>query len=242
MSSLIRRYVPVKIQTPKLDYAWNDLDVEAAEQPIDRKLSTRLRKLSLRAAAALGIATAEWILLRYNGLHDHEEPRWYLETAWVQLIDARYGYEWDPLQAGLAGPIEGPIRQALMWVGAAIECVADESSPHEEVATLIRLCEHVLPTREPFVDWRDTILERFERVFPATKADPRGDVVPVEAVDPEYEFSAVSIEPLVNAYLTKLDRADNPFLRSPEDLIDEGFEGEPYVFHLERDRHQRSDW
>jgi hypothetical protein len=236
-------YIPLaEIQTKIIRYEWDDWNVEVAEEPIDEALLERLQKISQRASAAFAIASAEWIVFRFASLMEADEPFWYLETAWAQIIDARYGLEWDPLQSGWSGPVMGPIRQALMWAGDTIEQVEDDLDPAESAATIARLVEYVLPTIDAYRNWSDRVLARLETHFPFNEKDPKGDVVPREAMDPAFDFTLESIEHLVNAYLAKLDRDTNPFLNSPEGMIEQGFKGTPYVFNIEQDRQARADW
>lgn len=136
----------------------------------------------------------------------------------------------------------GPIRQALMWAGDTIEQVEDDLDPAESAATIARLVEYVLPTIDAYRNWSDRVLARLETHFPFNEKDPKGDVVPREAMDPAFDFTLESIEHLVNAYLAKLDRDTNPFLNSPEGMIEQGFKGTPYVFNIEQDRQARADW
>jgi len=236
-------YIPLaEIQSKVIRYEWDDWNVEAAEEPINDALLERLQKVSQRASTAFTIASAEWIIFRFANLMDYEEPFWYLETAWAQIIDARYGLEWDPLQAGWVGPVMGPIKQALMWVGDAIEQLDDDLEPAESAATIARLAEYVLPTFDAYRAWCDQVLVRLERFFPFDEKDARGDIVPREALDPSFDFKVGSIEHLVNAYLSRLNREDNPFLNSPEGMLEQGFKGTPYVFSIQNDRLDRSDW
>lgn len=243
MTRSVPTYIPLAaIQSNQIRYEWDDWNVEAAEEPINDELLERLQKVSQRASTAFSIASAEWIVFRFATLMDFEEPFWYLETAWAQLIDARYGLEWDPLQAGWDGPVMGPIRQALMWVGDAIEQVEDDLEPADSVATLARLTEYVLPTLDAYRVWCDQVLVRLERSFPFDEMDTKGDVVPREALDPSFDFKAEEIEPLVNVYLSRLDCEANPFLNSAEGMQAQGFKGTPYVFSIEKDRQDRFDW
>lgn len=231
-----------EIQSKIIRYKWDDWDVEVAEEPIDEDLLSRLQKVSQRASAAFGVASAEWIIFRFARLMDYEEPFWYLEAAWAQIIDARYGLEWDPLQAGWEGPVMGPIRQALMWVGDAIEQVDDDLEPAESGATLARLSEYVLPIPDAYHFWCHQALARLEKFFPLDEKDSKGDVVPREVMDPSFDFRVNAIEHLVNSYLSRLDREDNPFLNSPEGMVEQGFKGTPYVFKISEDRQDRLDW
>ena len=226
IDSQVPPYIPlVEIQKNRIPYAWDDWNVEAAEEPIDEVLLKRLQRLSQRASGAFAIASAEWIVYRFAHLIDQGEPLQYLETAWAQLIDARYGLEWDPLQAGWVGPVMGPIRQALMWVGDAIEQIDDDLEPEESAATLAKLTNYVLSSHHAYETWCENVLSRLETAFPRDDDDPKGDVVPREAMNPSFGFKLEEIESLVNRFLFSLDRDGNPFLSSPELMLEQGFKG-----------------
>jgi hypothetical protein len=69
-----------------------------------------------------------------------------------------------------------------------------------------------------------------------------GDVVPREAMDPDFDFRPDLTEHLVQDFLRGLDPATNRLLRTPKEMLECGFKGVPYTFDMEEDRKNRNDW
>jgi len=229
-------------QGPQIRYVWDDWNVEAIEQPFDRKLYRRLRRLAYRATTAFTIANAEWVVSRYVTMLDDVTPLDYLEAVWAQTIDPLYGQEWDPLDAGWNGPVMGPIRQALMWAGNAVENTDEYVDSHDNAAAVVNIARHVLVDATAYEAWADAVLRRLEALYPLNKDDKQGDVVPREVFDPRFNFDQEMTETLLNEYLAALDPGRNPLLRPAEEMLAEGFEGTPYVFSMADDRRKRDEW
>jgi hypothetical protein len=230
------------IQDPAIRYRWDDWDFDEAETPVDPELQAELEKLSLRSNIALAIATAEWVVFRFEAMLDDLLPLDYLEAAWAQEIDFHYGFVWwQPIHdEEWLGPVKGPVREAIAWVMEIIRSVEEtEEHPAEMCASLSKLTEHVLSDSTPYQTWRSRVLRRLDELYPFDAADPMGDVVPKEALDPDRVFRLQESETLVNRFLAGADREDNDFLKSAEDMLNEGFEGTPYVFSLADDRRKR---
>jgi hypothetical protein len=245
MALSVPRYIEqARIEEVTVRFLWDDWNVEAAESPIDKKLKARLKKLSLRANVAFAIATAEWVVFRFESLLDDLLPLEYLEAAWTQSINFTYGFIWwEPLHDDeWVGPIKGPIRETIAWVMSIIRVVEeDEERPAEMCASVSKLGEFVLTDPAPYKAWRERILTRLEQWYRYNPADPLGDVVPREAFDPDFPFQPDRTESLINQFLAGLDPEENEFLKTAEDLLEEGFEGTPYSFDIEKDRHAHRD-
>jgi hypothetical protein len=230
------------IQDRTLRYRWDDWNFDDAEEPVDPELLQQLQKLSLRANIAFAVATTEWMVFRFERMLDDPLPFDYLEAAWAQIVDPHYALEWwDPLRdEEWVGPVKGPIREAVAWVINIMRDV-DETKEHpaEMGASLSKLTEHVLSDAAPYLAWRERALQRLQRFYPFDPADPLGDVVPREALDPALPFQPEQTESLVNRFLAGLNVEENDFLQPPEDMLEEGFEGTPYVFNIAEDRRKR---
>jgi hypothetical protein len=245
MTLLARDYIErSKIRDTTIRYRWDDWDVEQAEQPVSKKLAKQLKKLSERANIAFAVATTEWIVYRLEWVLDDPMPFDYLEAAWAQIVDFRYSFVWwDPLHDHeWTGPVKGPIREAIAWVMEIIRVVEeDREHPARMCASLSRLAEYVMTDAAPYRAWRDRVIKRLEQYYPLDRSEPLGDVVPREALDPDFAFRPNQTEALVNQFLSRLNPKDHEFLNSHDDLLKEGFEGTPYVFNIEADRRLRSE-
>src|SRR2546426_823255 len=101
-----------RIQDKVLRYRWDDWDLNADEEKLDKGIALHLSRLSQRASLAFTIATTEWMVYRYGLLLDEQLPWQYLEAAWAQTIDWRYGaltIEGDTDAKEWTGPIRRPI-------------------------------------------------------------------------------------------------------------------------------------
>ncbi len=56
-----------------------------------------------------------------------------------------------------------------------------------------------------------------------------GLFVPREVFEPEFNFEPGETEHLIQEFIKNLDR-ENPFLRSPEEMLKLGFKGTPYKY------------
>jgi hypothetical protein len=235
-----------RIQDKSLRYEWDDWRALPALEVIDEALTSRLKKVSQRAVLAFMCGTAEWIYHRLAKLCDDPTPANYLEGAWAMIIDARYcgcgsGTSWQEFAVkGWKGPIKRPIEKALTRLEVAIQQLAwEDTDPVRRAGLIVTLATYVMPDVAPYKQWCDQELERFRLLYPRNPQDQLGDVVPRQAVDPELDFKVDQTEALINKFLASLDYRSNPFLSSPEGMLEEGFPGKPYVFDMEADRHLR---
>ena len=186
-------------------------------------------------------ATAEWILFRFEPLVDTSPLLDYLEAAWAQVVDFRYG--WLPeLGDEWSGAVRGPIRYAIEKVIYCIQVSRDYVDPSWRALWISRIAEHVLPDPTPYLSWQQWVMASLVRLYPLVPEDPLGEVVPRAAVDPNVAFRPEKTETLVNQFLSTLDHQSNRFLYAPQRMVEQGFEGEPYSFDIERDRRFRNTW
>ena len=230
------------IQNNVLRYKWDDWDLHQYYTNIDDDdLGDRIEHLSYRANTALTIACAEWVVHRYDMVSDDEEPDQYLEAAWAAVVDVAYLFLWEPPDEQWLGPIRGPLSVAMLIVKEAI--MSAELEEYKMPALYITsLAKHVLPDATAFLDWRSRTVDRLEKFYIEDPEETRGEVVPREAMDPDFLFNVNQTEGLINRFLFRLDYKVNPFLNSPEDMMELHFEGTPYKFDIELDRKNRYEW
>jgi hypothetical protein len=233
------------IQDNIIRYKWDDWNVEQAEEPINDEFYKRLERISQRANVAFTIATAEWIVNRFARLFDDPLPYQYLEVAWVQVIDRHYtAFTWEDYtdEKQWTGPLKGPIGIAMTRVMYAIQQAQEDGDPELRAAWITNLAQYIMTDPVPYQTWRERIMERLEAIYPRNPNETLGEVVPREALDPDFDFNVEQTEPLINQFLAGVDYRSNPFLNSPEKMLAEGFEGTPYVFNIEEDRKARFEW
>jgi hypothetical protein len=223
-------------------YRWDDWNVEAVDMPLDEGLYERLSAISQRAVVAFTVGTAEWIVHRFGALSHDRFPHQRVEAAWAQVVHFRYSFEQDVNLQDWNGPVRGPIGIAIRRVVYAIQQAEEGFDPSWRACRAAKLAEHVMPTSTPYHQWRERIMERLEQLYPLKPEDKLGEVVPREALDPDYDFRLEQTEVLINQFLSSLDYRSNPFLNSPATMIKQGFTGTPYVFDIEQDRKARFEW
>jgi len=255
MSLAIPQYLIVSnVQDPSIRFEWDDWKHLPAKDVIDRDLSVRLETISQRAILAMMCGTAEWIVYRFGRLSNDPTLWRYMEGAWAMTIDVRYcGYgsghwwgenstkKWD-------GPIERPIADAIVRLQTAIQQLYWEGTdPGRRAGLIATLARYVMTEPAPYNRWLDQVIRRFESLYPRTIEDQLGEVVPRQAIDPDFDFRVEQTEVLVNEFLASLDYRSNDFLSSPEGMLDRSdedeedavFHGIPYVFTIEGDRRAR---
>ncbi|MBS1213703.1 MAG: hypothetical protein H6R26_2320 [Proteobacteria bacterium] len=233
------------IQDTVIRYEWDNWDPEGPGHRMDEEFCKRLENLSQRAAFAYAIATAEWIVYRYGRLSDDPLPWQYLEAAWAQVIDIRYAalsVEGDANINDWAGPIRRPIWRAILYAEYAGFEAHDDALPSDPAARNVGLAQYIITDPTPFRRWSEQILERLETHYPMNPEEHLGEVVPREALDPDFNLRIEQTESLINKFLAGLDYRANPFLNLPERMLRQGFEGTPYVFSIEEDRRHRFEW
>lgn len=232
------------IQDEDISFLWDDWNVEETIGEPDQSLLKQLRKISQRANAAFSLAMLEWVIYRFEAVFHDPFPYQYLEVAWAMTIDSRYSkVNWDCfVSENWDGPVKGAIISAVDYAISAIHQMEEDEDVSIEVARMSKLAMHVISNPAPFERWQEWALQQLETLYPMDEEDALGEVVPRAAFDPEYNFDISQTEQLVNQFLKQLDPQKNPYLASPDDMLEFGFEGTPYSFDLEKERQDRIEW
>ena len=134
------------------------------------------------------------------------------------------------------------MRLAIVFTLEALVDVDGCADVALSAARARNIAEHVLPDRAPFLAWCERVVQRLEQLYPFDEDDPTGNVVPREALDPEFEFEPAMTSDLVNRSLANLDYDSNRFLRAPDEMRARDFSDTPYEFTMEADRIARHDF
>jgi len=67
----------------------------------------------------------------------------------------------------------------------------------------------------------------FEDIFNDHEEERRGPLIAREAIDPTFDYHPEQAPQLLDKFLRSVDYKNNPFLRSPEELMELGIEN-PY--------------
>lgn len=208
-----------------LRYLWDDTRCSRDFTADPSAVLDAARSLSVRARMALCIALYEWVVWRFDGLHDDPAPRQFLQAAWCASVDPRTIRFFELERNAWIGPVRGPLWCAITWLRAAL---ADGDAKPVEVIDglqyLTRLALHVVPEPARLQDWLDAVLPRLRCHHPYRPDDPfadllgrrigehRGTLVGREVFDPCMPYDADAGARWMAAWLSAARTAANPFL------------------------------
>jgi hypothetical protein len=237
LSKYLQRY---NLAAP-IDYEWNrNIASSFQENPADEhpKLYDALHLISLRAAYALGVACSEWAVARLQAHADVSDAVLRIQAAWAANIDYRYA---DlpkpelPPRTGVPDPIGAPLWMTKQFLTYDYQFLV---KTHQGVAnkgirgTALRfalLAQHVAGKASGFDDWLTASLRRAAAIYPAVEVPiDQERPVPRDFFDPDFTWSEEAVAASQARLLSELDPAVNPYLRSPEQMRADGFEGDPY--------------
>jgi hypothetical protein len=150
---------------------------------------------------------------------------------WAGVIDQRYatGWEW-PEGHDLSGPVDAALTETngLLAEIFRLFCI-QENGITVQAVYLSFLARHVIPTKAVFDSWLKLVLERLTGHYPRLEGEEIGSPPPRESLDPGFDFRPDMDQQLLGRFLRGLDYTQNPYLRSPEQMLRLGFEGTPYT-------------
>lgn len=244
MALTIPHYIEAAgIQDESIHYQWDDW--KKVVDPIDKDFLAKLKGISQRANIGFTNGTAEWIVYRLATLYDNPLPLQYIDAAWAMMIDVRYcGAVWDDCtdSGTWTGPVQRPLVLTMFRIEYTFEAIQEYGNPEISGAWTNNLAKHIITDPAPYQKWYESIITRLEKLYPLDIDEKLGEVVPREALDPDFDFKPKSTEELINKFLAGLDYKTNPFLNSTEEMLKQGFEGTPYKFDIEKDRKDRFEW
>jgi len=242
---MIQYSVPLYIEKAKLDspvllYAWDDTQVIASLKYDTSDLIEHIEPISLRAKMVLAIGIYEWIIWRYHLLYDELTPVQISEASWWAAIDKQYIQYIELVRSKYTGPIKGPLWVASMNLVDMFYLTPEGKNQWRvSIHYLSRTAMHVLPETKFFEQWLDRATDRLVNMYPALEDDPfedlfndheeerRGPLVAREVLDPSFDYHPDQAPALLDNFLRNVDHTKNPFLRSPEELMELGIE-HPY--------------
>jgi len=245
MPSLPSYIETANIADRNLRFAWDDSNTQVVEGETDDGLVERLSLFTQRANVAYATALTGWVLGRFQTFSGLENAYHYFEAGWATAIDLRYcRVVWEdfPHSEKWEDAVKGPVWLAMRRLQQTIGSLVEEGDPEYTASKLWQIACHVMPSPEALGKleaWNRMILTRMERLPPRVASDLLGDVVPVEFFDTTFDVFLADTEAIVDQHLKALSPVANPFLNTPERMIEEGFIGIPYTFNLALDRERR---
>jgi hypothetical protein len=235
----------IKVTDHEVDFEWVEGDETDYYNRDSQQLTTKIMELSPRARLALAIGIAEWIVWRVNGFSKYQDVTDFVESSWAGVIDPRYTLEWTRQGKEFLGPVLGPQRIVARHLDKAMLKTWDRQTTIRNCQYLAFLCHHVWKRRKALKDWLLFAFDRLADLYPIspvtqdyygtrgkTGDEPFdfGDVVPREVLDPDFNFDPQAVPKLLDAYLRGLNPDTNRFLRTPQQMVELGFEGTPYRY------------
>jgi hypothetical protein len=217
------------------------------------KLHDALAQLTARGLAVLGALVEEWLVYRiHKGI---DVGRWlnHVDATLAWAIDYRYRDEGSIGTLAEDNSVNQALRDGVWMVRVATvdrQWKMPDLPCNSEIFSLINITKQTLPAKHKkvFTAWVDAAIatgakhdRRPEARMPqytdfASKDAYREatwpyfgtKAVPREAFEPDSGYVPEQREELLGRFLASLDWKANPFLRSPDDMKNLGFEGTPY--------------
>jgi hypothetical protein len=212
-------------------YRW-DNTTEEEMMFFQMNIAHRIAEMSDRAALAFSLGVLEWTLWRLRPELPGDEVFQFLDAAWAALVDWRYLKsfdlpEWEP---AFERPVGGPLRESFnVLQGSFVEARSGKPFMHDPVI-ISKIALYVCERPEAFKVWRRSIIRRLIGMYPMDRTAPPGRPVPRSLLNPGYVPSPEMDNKNIADYLAGLNWQTNRFLRSPDELKEEGFEGIPYAW------------
>ncbi|PWY36408.1 hypothetical protein [Pseudomonas sp. RW409] len=225
-----------------LRFIWDDARVDADFTGNDDEVLEAAVDMSIRARMALAIGLYEWVVWRFDGLHAHAEPTQVLQAAWCATVDPRYLRYFELDRNEWIGPVDGALWCAMTHLRQGLaHGYAYEGDLFDTLRFLHDLAAHVLPLQEGFRNWLKPVLDRLVDNHPPHNPDPLADLfnqrigeqlgplVGRDELDPNLPPNPQRTRAFLQQTLAGAIAEANPFLATPADLADLGFDSEPYA-------------
>lgn len=227
--------VALKLSAMPLDYEW-DTDFFntfwAVTYEDNPRLANALRLLSTKGAFALGVACSEWVVARVKEHTDTSDAHLRIESAWAASIDPRYSTLPTPPPSPPSAPRQfaSPLRLAMKLIAYAHERYAsDGEAVHGSTMGLAMLVDHIAGRHPAYGPWLAESLRRCHEHYPAADIPVEDEApVPPELFHTDFIWNEEAVSSAMQRLLQTLDPAENPYLRSPEEMVAAGFKGVPY--------------
>jgi len=226
----------------QLGFLWDDARVVDDFTGDASAVLSAAMKMSPRARMVLAVALYEWVVWRFEGLHNHEEPQQILEAAWCATVDPRYLGFYYLEREEWVGPIEGPLWCAAAYLQHGLpKGYAFEGDLYDAMERLYLLANHVVPDPESLERWLQPTLRRLVGHYPPPQLDDYedlfehrigehlGTLIGRDTLDPSLAIDPVRDREFLSRVLAEASASKNPFLATREVLEERDFEGEPYV-------------
>jgi hypothetical protein len=250
----IPSFIPAAIVDAPIDCAWEGAQAHIGPTETVTPLLLNLGRGNGLAQVAMCAGILLWLTWRLKTLADVSQNLELAEAAFAYTVDWRY----LDLAAGAnhQPPDQPPEKSATMKVTNFMFSTLNQKKQWHSFYTPVdstfhssHVVQHLMPKahRRDFEGWLATVSDRMAKHFSLPDiprrefntfeskaayveycAPRRGVAVPPQLLDPAFHYDPSQREALLKQFLAQLDRSRNRYLRSPQAMLDLGFEGTPY--------------
>jgi len=235
-----------------INYEWNN-DVSGKilyTLEGNSRLKKILNKMGYKVSIGFAASLLKLVAIRLSG---HSELTKEFINDMNNRIDSVYAAAINPLYGRVLKygpstkvPSKGPIHGPCWAILQEIMLLSDKYNTksyfvHTHLIGPSLLLEHIAPNKKSFQKWFTETIKKATDVFPCQYE--YGDFnhkdtydcsdeppVPQEFFfDEDFQYTPEIAKQKINAFLQTLDYKSNPYLRSPEEMLEAGFSGTPYT-------------
>jgi hypothetical protein len=247
------RYVPEGLSDEPIGFVWKGATAHIGPAPPSGKLLDVVADKTTCATISIVVGIAYWSAWRLQRHAPTEELVDLAEAAFAYQVDWRYCNRdaAPPPDIPDKPPAISAIAKLTSFVRRSVDSERywnDYYQPIDEAFHAAHIVNHILPKahQKTFGAWLKAVSDRLAAIAPkptgfreysefksdeeynAWVAPHRGEPLPPEVLDPDFKYTAADREDLVGKFLKGLNPKKNRFLRTPETLLEMGFEGTPY--------------
>jgi hypothetical protein len=219
-----------------LRHTWNPDVALAIQEPLPDehlRLARAFVGLNLRAAFAVLVAQVEWVCVRFDALGDTRDLSLRLEAGYAGVIHPFYAHLPAPTQ--VAAPddaVAGPLRTAARLLARGHHDYSREDVEVKQSAfCMALLLRHVLPDDHSFEQWLTRVLQAACTAYPEKGEHPmRQRPIPRSFFSDLKALEGPGLAASLQARLASLRPEVNPYLLTPQAMMDMGYPGQPYQY------------
>ena len=248
-------YVPAEIVGAPISCEWKGAQAHIGPVETLTPLMVQLGRGTAATQVAMCAGILLWLTWRLKTLTPVEHNLELAEAAFAYNIDWRY-LDVDAGPKGKAPdqpPAESAAKKVNRWMRDAVDAETRWNSFYTAVGETFHsshVVKFITPRRykPDFTAWLDAVSDRMAEHFPipdipwreintfeskadcyAYRAPRRGVAIPPQVLDPSFDYRPEQREDLLREFLAGLDPSRYRYLRTPEALLELGFEGVPYT-------------
>jgi hypothetical protein len=243
-------FISDSASTP-IDFAWKGSTRHTGPAEPSGPLLDVVAGMTTCGTLALEAGMLLWGAARLRTHADIQDALELAAAAFAYQVDFRYVDTGPTQEVPEMPPASSALAQMSRYMRTSLDPSRywhDYYQPAREAFHMAHLVRHILPkaAQNDFAQWLKMASARLHSVSPkpddfreydefdsdeeynAWVAPHRGSPLPPEVLDPAYDYHAKDREGLVLRFIASLDPTKNRYLRTPEAMRAQGYEGDPY--------------